>query len=348
MYLFYYLPRQMFIMCGGLNLQRHKDMTVSKFYRWLDLVDDNRNRANFELRRVRINKIDVLSYSAEPVENEPALSRSSTALLEPGDYAAYIGDEPYFIDGRRARATFAELTERYHEDLERYPEGVATKKMLLHNVLQPDIINSVSKRDNGRCCVTSATDSVNTPTCITWVLPPTWADACYPPQIVGTPSRTDSFKRMENAITLREDLLGPWSENMFSVDVDDDYRIIVFKDLPEGLTLPSHLSPDSPRPSDYFLRSNFKWCIGVHFFGGDISEDYSVGDVQTLMSELIESNNLTDEKWQSGIGAEVLEEFMKWSAEAKQGLCAGPYGTFRDDGSGSHSGASTPESGDSL
>jgi len=260
----------------------------------------------------------------------------------------HADDKPYFIDGRFNRATFAELTRLYQEDLERFPDSVPTRELLLHNVLPPEIRDSVEARDSGRCCVTGVTGSANAAVCITWVLPPASADDCYPPQNIGTPSRIGSFKQMENAITLRQDLLEPWSENMFGIDVDDDYRIIVFQDLPAGLTLPSHLPPNSTRPSDEFLRLNLRWCIGVHFFGGDISEDYSVGDVQTLMSELIESNNLTDEKWQSGLGAEVLEEFLKWSAEAKQGLCAGPYGTFRDDDSWSHSGVSTPEQEDSL
>lgn len=97
----------------------------------------------------------------------------------------------------------------------------------------------------------------------------------------------------------------------------DDYRIVVFRDL-GSVTLPSHLHrvKACAGPDDKFLREHFRWCLRVHLLGGDIKEDYSVHDIANAAEELGLCGDkpamvpLDDERWHSTLGKELLEDHI--------------------------------------
>ena len=75
-----------------------------------------------------------------------------------------------------------------------------------------------------------------------------------------------------------------------------------------------------------FWRLHFKWTLGVHFPGGDIYYEKQDTPPQDLMDELVDNcADLNDPKWQSGVGAEVLAEFIQQQMSLKW--------TGSDDGS---------------
>lgn len=81
-----------------------------------------------------------------------------------------------------------------------------------------------------------------------------------------------------------------------------------------------------------FWRLHFKWTLGVHFLGGDISFEEQDPHPQQLMDELADDcADLQDLKWRSGVGAEVLAEFLG------QQMCLKRAG-FDDDSDGVDSG----------
>ncbi|KIM36930.1 hypothetical protein M413DRAFT_77704, partial [Hebeloma cylindrosporum] len=71
----------------GLSSQIHPGLTIASFYRWLDMLDNAEPDEPFEVWRIDITKIGVLSYTATRV-GDP-LDRRSTCILQPGDYGAY-------------------------------------------------------------------------------------------------------------------------------------------------------------------------------------------------------------------------------------------------------------------
>jgi hypothetical protein len=64
-----------------------------------------------------------------------------------------------------------------------------------------------------------------------------------------------------------------------------------------------------------FWHRNLKWSLQVHFSGGDVcSMCFEPQDPNPLdlMEELAEDEaDLTEDKWHSGVGAEVLAEYME-------------------------------------
>ncbi|KIM36912.1 hypothetical protein M413DRAFT_282260 [Hebeloma cylindrosporum] len=86
-FLFAHEPGITFRMLGGLSSQMHPDLTIASFYRWLDILDNAGPEEPFDVWRINVAKIGILSYTATRV-GEP-LDRESTCILQPGDYGAY-------------------------------------------------------------------------------------------------------------------------------------------------------------------------------------------------------------------------------------------------------------------
>ncbi|KAJ7142839.1 hypothetical protein C8R44DRAFT_761275, partial [Mycena epipterygia] len=86
---------------------------------------------------------------------------------------------------------------------------------------------------------------------------------------------------------LHKDLKVRFDNNNFSMDADDNYRIVVFRDLgAEQALLPTHLPRRrrilSPPPTLHHLR----YTLCFMLLGGDVSETYSPGRVLSMMEEL--------------------------------------------------------------
>jgi len=72
-------------------------------------------------------------------------------------------------------------------------------------------------------------------------------------------------------------------------------------------------------PKDNFFRDHFKWCLGVHFLGGDIRQDFP-DDAQGLMDKAREEGiHLEDPEWQTYPGTKIIELMMNhklaWGTE---------------------------------
>jgi len=70
---------------AGLDSTRH-NLTIERFYRWLEIVDDA-PKVEFQLWRITIKQYDIFTYAA--MREGHSLSRSSTQPLAPGNYGAY-------------------------------------------------------------------------------------------------------------------------------------------------------------------------------------------------------------------------------------------------------------------
>ncbi|KAF7366901.1 hypothetical protein MSAN_00948800 [Mycena sanguinolenta] len=322
MFLFCFEEYPIVLMGGGWNLKHHH-MTIKTFYRWLDIIDDHhRDRnINFQLQKINLKRFDVLRYIVDSSEG-PLLPRDSEELLEPGVYGPFLDGQPYR----------GQVGDRYCLDtLRTFERGAGCLgedtgvDLNHHNKMPQAIIDAVTQRDSGVCCVTGRADL---PASIIWVFPPSMAYESYQVRDGSKQGLHEVYRCLENAITLCDALVEPYMENMFSIDMEDSGRIITFVDLcmkiPSAPSLPSHLPHHSA--SHMFWQLHFKLTLGVHFLGGDIEFEEHNPNPQELMDELVEEEaNFQDSKWQSGVGAEVLAEFLD------QRMCIGQNRTRFND-----------------
>jgi hypothetical protein len=63
----------------------------------------------------------------------------------------------------------------------------------------------------------------------------------------------------------------------------------------------------SQKRADTFIRGHFKWCLAVHFLGGDVSLEFPDRG-QELMDDAYDNGvDETEEKWQTTLGKEILD-----------------------------------------
>ncbi|KAK7017147.1 hypothetical protein R3P38DRAFT_3201518 [Favolaschia claudopus] len=113
-------------------------------------------------------------------------------------------------------------------------------------------IAEVRARDGNVCCLTGRSDL---PTRVVWLFLPALANTLYPRGDAGKGDVKEAYNTTHNAVTLREALVQPFKENMFSVDIDDKNRIL----------------PSVPADAEKYWRANFKRTLMVHLYGGDIA-----------------------------------------------------------------------------
>jgi len=113
-----------------------------------------------------------------------------------------------------------------------------------------------------------------------------------------------------NVVCGRKDIMRLFWENKLGVDVDDNYRIIVFEgreNLAGGVPLQSHRTlHDGPhRLSDRFLRLHFLRCLLTSAGRGDIREDYRDQEIESFMGGLgVYDNEMgeSDPLWMTPLG----------------------------------------------
>ncbi|KAJ6562561.1 hypothetical protein B0H19DRAFT_1260128 [Mycena capillaripes] len=186
---------------------------------------------------------------------------------------------------------------------------------------------AASLRDRGVCCFTGRKDL---PTRVMWIIPPAVGDELYPRELE---KNKEAFRTVDNALTLCTALAGAFNQNLLSVDVEDASRIVTFQELPSAPPLLSHLS--SEPGAGRFWHLNFKWTLQVHFVGGDVSFEPQDPSPEALMDELVEEEaDLTNAKWHSGVGAEVLAEYMEQRMSVLQALSTSGDEACSDDEAG--------------
>ncbi|KAF8494491.1 hypothetical protein JB92DRAFT_3147118 [Gautieria morchelliformis] len=263
-----------------------------------------------ELRPAAVRKFDILRYTVVP--RADALTALDTSPLPSGDYGLFrVGDYERDLFGyaepviEAPEASF----ERYLQLSEKYPESITRLDLY---TFPPSVEQSVRLRDNV-CFITGGPPDAELD--LSWIFPPTWAYLLDPGL---NPEACDykPFLTASNACMMRSDLLSLFHANAFGIDVDDDFRVVVFCDT-GSVTLPSHVPKSqnsaSAGPGDRFLWEHFRWCLLVNLFGGDITKDYDSNRVVGVMEELgmcrgdIPLAPIDDERWDSLIGKELWE-----------------------------------------
>lgn len=130
------------------------------------------------------------------------------------------------------------------------------------------------------------------------------------------------FKSTTNILTMRSDLAKLFYENRFSIDVDDNYRIIFFQDPDElECSLESidalnardyHWTPPTPdgafQPDKDLLRRHFRHSLRVNLCGNDIHFCLTGGQIQVYWdrfngySDDDDVIGPTDPEWDTPLG----------------------------------------------
>ncbi|KAF8892781.1 hypothetical protein CPB84DRAFT_1783516 [Gymnopilus junonius] len=302
---FFFLPGGQLI--AGLN-QRFTPVNCATLNRWVKICDPR--GFPFGLHPIELMKWGILRYVS--VETGPAIPTESTAPLPPGDYSWDITvphQLPPLISVASNEKPIAELNAEAQQ-----PTSHLNKRLILNDSLA-DFEDSVLSRDGGRCSITGNQQDV----VVTWIYPP----LCFLHS--GNVQYFNNPKAMcipSNAMLISKDLVSAFLNNAFGIDVDDNYRIVVFSDI--GSTKES--MPESAQgllnfsgsqgPDDKFLRLHFRHCLNVHLIGGDIGNDYSAEDIVEAMKDdgLVAFD---DPRWMTPLGREIFEDYMKTLAAEK-------------------------------
>ncbi|OJT06515.1 hypothetical protein TRAPUB_2592 [Trametes pubescens] len=105
-----------------------------------------------------------------------------------------------------------------------------------------------------------------------------------------------------NVLPMRDDVYELWLGNVFSVDVDDDYRIRIFDRAAADMGLPDKLV-NSDKRWDIFFREHMRYTITVRFFGGELGIEQKKPEVLELMAE---TGEFSGEKWNTVLGQEIM------------------------------------------
>ncbi|KAF7332634.1 hypothetical protein MKEN_00146200 [Mycena kentingensis (nom. inval.)] len=295
---------------AGWNLNR-TPVTHATFYRWLDLaaIEPHHSDKKIVLCPISIGRTGVLSYCVDAITGPP-IHRDSTEFFQPGVYGAFYADGRGYsgvVGSTIPRISFRELDLVVAKEEREFPNsGYAAKNDI------PDAIKgAVLNRDGGVCYLTGRSGSSE----VVWIFPP--LVALHDPTLSG-----ENIYCADNAITICGSLVDTFYENAFAADPENDWRIVAVGSLPAGIPpiLTRIIGLKLPR-SSRFWQLNLRYTLQVHMDGGEANPDYSHVDPNTWMEELGEEKaNLNDPKWQTGIGKEIMEEFL-----AQQISLAGSY-----------------------
>ncbi|TDL20948.1 hypothetical protein BD410DRAFT_790300 [Rickenella mellea] len=261
-------------------------LKVSTMYRWIHIAYrtfyPGRATTAFTLFPVVVEPSGPITYAVQ--QNGPPLPRQSQEMVLPGDYGIYNtdGSTPNFYYRFTRRLSLSKL----QRGMERASAALAAK-----TVLTPVLHDKALQRD-GRCVLTGSIDYDALTT--TWILPPSLGYLLSDEQFLQnryqrSPESCDMSHLIAptNVLSIHKSVAVLFRRNAIGVDVDDDYRIVVFHEPKKSGCPPinSNLTLfDGPdRPSDQFLRVHFAYCLAAHAFGGDLTEDFKDGEVENFM-----------------------------------------------------------------
>ncbi|KAH9916673.1 uncharacterized protein B0H18DRAFT_1037596 [Fomitopsis serialis] len=296
-------------------------VTGSTLVRWINMISRLGGVDVMEVKRVSWRRKRPFSFRPEPLETIPI-----SDVLGPGDYGCYYMDRRSFIPYSlpfNASYSVVSLEKKKQMFIKMTPTPGSAESLELYNI--PDTLrDQASARDEGKCIFTQS-ESGSSPVDVHWIYPPAWSATCITTLGVERSKlllRAKGFQDVDNLATMRSDIYKLWHSNAFSVDVDGEYRVRIFDAAAIGCGLPSRLEkiPAGTKSGDFF-REHFRHTLCVHFVGGDITADYSHRQVQAFLEEMgldefdgeatIEDINLEDERWQTVIGQEILEDVME-------------------------------------
>ncbi|KAJ7440279.1 hypothetical protein B0H11DRAFT_2253042 [Mycena galericulata] len=314
---------------AGLN-QNLTPVTMATLQRWVNLMAGD--PTVFCICPVNVEPYGIMSYSISP--SGRFIDPDSTDPLLPGNYGWYRdhnftqGEFPRFtgVDGAMRDKSF-EYNVTFMDD----------ERLLALYKFPLDIERRVLARDARKCMFTGAIDEVM----VMWIVPPPWAWAVAhpsdPPGIAPTSCSTDihplevdpaPFLVAANAITIRKDLKVHFYNHAFAVDADDDFRVIVFRDMGDAQRLlPTRLSRDADsddHDADFF-RLHLRYSLSFMLLGGDVTEKYPPHRILNEMQKLgvsaggiggedpddSEMVAFTDERWFTELGQAIFANVMR-------------------------------------
>ncbi|KAJ7124441.1 hypothetical protein C8R44DRAFT_783503 [Mycena epipterygia] len=197
----------------------------------------------------------------------------------------FCASHPYFAgECTRKRSREISALPRSWDDTFEYQANHALddEERIFKYQFSPDVQQGVIARDNQRCRFTGLT----TDSALCWIFPPIFKEQ----------TKTSWFNLLDkyfvsppNVLTMHPDLAFHFHSNNFGVDVDDDYRIVVLRDIGNTMSLlPTHLPrhPAHDATADAFLRDHFKFSIATLLLRGDIGETYGPPHINQVMEEL--------------------------------------------------------------
>ncbi|KAJ7718821.1 hypothetical protein B0H16DRAFT_1608318 [Mycena metata] len=297
----------------GFN-QKLTPVSSAKLHRWVDVMSGRHQE--FILGPVKVTPRGIMSYVASP--DGPLIDPGSEEPLPPGNYAWYSDrnltiPHTFFylaaVQSSMRRDSFEYRVLEMGDDerlcsLYKFPFGVE---------------QAVHQRDAQQCRITGSTDK----TMQTWIVPPPWAWAAVMSYDADSFDPTP-FIVAANVITLRTDLKVHFYNHNFAVDADDNYRIVVFRDMGDVQSLlPTHLprrSHDDPADAEFF-RLHLRCTLNFMLLDGDISEKYPPHVILNMMEQLgvrgydCEMVSLEDKRWQTDLGRAILADELQARAD---------------------------------
>ncbi|KAJ7748944.1 hypothetical protein B0H16DRAFT_1461447 [Mycena metata] len=233
-----------------------KLMSVSSssatLHRWMEFMTSGWNVDTFFLCPVSISSAGILAYFATP--SGPPIESDGTDPIPPGNYGWYHDRECQVSGpgclGRTAgpRASFAvRFSTKWPED----------KRSVLDPFPTP-IRDVVVARDAPHCKITGLEGETED-----------WMSSDWD---------TTPFFTADNVLIMHPDLAHSWYSNHLTIDVDDNYRIVLFHpDCAQQAHLPTHLPLHAQHNAavDHFFRLHCHFSLHYQLRGGDIMEDYS-------------------------------------------------------------------------
>ncbi|KAG7439887.1 uncharacterized protein BT62DRAFT_650930 [Guyanagaster necrorhizus] len=100
-----------------------------------------------------------------------------------------------------------------------------------------------------------------------------------------------SSKDMENpsnAILMHKDLISYVDDEAFGVDIDDNYHIVIFREMGSARGLLPTRMPRRQHDASFelFLRGHFNSSLRANILHGDTREEYSSAAILKMMGEL--------------------------------------------------------------
>ncbi|PBK62092.1 hypothetical protein ARMSODRAFT_1089366 [Armillaria solidipes] len=283
--------------------QRWIPISSATVQRWAYLLAPHSEP--FHLRPVTVHQFGIMAYAIMP--NGPPIPENSSKQLLPitARFLPQITTTPNPLSFATMQKTWT----------------IRPNPGIMLDVI-PSVAQAVRRRDQYQCFVTGTASHNDTD--LVWMFPPCFARLCrFPPLRDDYHPIPQFFETASNAAFLHKDLIPFFHDNAFSVDVDDDYRVLIFRDIgPAEKLLPSHLrvSPNE-EPEDWFLREHFRISLKVCILEGDIDEDYPPPVVLRMMDDLgvnsvgsddtVELAPMTDPRWQTVIGKSIWENVLE-------------------------------------
>ncbi|SJK99171.1 uncharacterized protein ARMOST_02459 [Armillaria ostoyae] len=131
--------------------------------------------------------------------------------------------------------------------------------------------------------------------------------------------RRGEMAATSNCTVMHKDLIPYFLDNAFSVHINDNYRIIIFRDMGTvRRLLPMHISPPHGLETLNFLDAHFHSSLRANILHGDVKDEYGHRAIEDLMDEFGVGGEdddqmvpLSDPWWKILMGKAILKEIMR-------------------------------------